>query len=140
VRRPVAIVAALLVIASMGILTYKGATAKESLAGENVALIPDWQTKQDLSEKGVAGANIFARAGCMNCHTYLGAGSSNLGAPDLTAEGAKGKGKEFQIEHLKCPSCVTPGSPMPAFPDFTDEQYDQLATFLEESKGGGGGG
>jgi quinol---cytochrome c reductase cytochrome c subunit, bacillus type len=140
VRRPVAIVAALLVIASMGILTYKGATAKESLAGENVALIPEWQTKQGLSEKGVAGANIFARAGCMNCHTYLGAGSSNLGAPDLTAEGAKGKGKEFQIEHLKCPSCVTPGSPMPAFPDFTDEQYDQLATFLEESKGGGGGG
>jgi menaquinol-cytochrome c reductase cytochrome b/c subunit len=140
VRRPVAIVAALLVIASMGILTYKGATATESLAGENVALIPEWQKEQGLSEPGVAGANIFARAGCMNCHTYLGAGSSNLGAPDLTTEGARGKGKEFQIEHLKCPSCVTPGSPMPAFPDFTDEQYDQLATFLEESKGGAGGG
>src|SRR6185295_18272135 len=33
VRRPVAVVAALLVIASMGVLTYKGATAKESLPG-----------------------------------------------------------------------------------------------------------
>src|ERR671938_1830044 len=40
VRRPVAVVAALLVIASMGILTYKGATAKESLASENKALVP----------------------------------------------------------------------------------------------------
>jgi menaquinol-cytochrome c reductase cytochrome b/c subunit len=139
VRRPVAIVAALLVIASMGILTYKGATAKESLASENIALVPGWVQRQNLSDVGEQGANIFARAGCMNCHTYLGAGSSNLGAPDLSAEGTRGRGKQFQIDHLKCPSCVTPGSPMPAFADFTDEQYDQLATFLEESKGGGGG-
>jgi hypothetical protein len=31
---------------------------------------------------------------------------------------------------------------MPPFTNFTDEQYHQLATFLEESKGpqGGGGG
>jgi menaquinol-cytochrome c reductase cytochrome b/c subunit len=140
VRRPVAIVAALLVIASMGILTYKGATAAESLAGENVALVPDWVKQQGLSQTGEQGAMIFAQAGCMNCHTYLGAGASNLGAPDLTTEGAKGRGKKFQIDHLKCPSCVTPGSPMPAFADFTDEQYDQLATFLEESKGPKGGG
>jgi cbb3-type cytochrome oxidase cytochrome c subunit len=140
VRRPVAIVAALLVIASMGILTYKGATAQESLAGENVALVPEWVQQQGLSDAGEQGATIFAQAGCMNCHTYLGAGSTNLGAPDLTTEGSKGKGKQFQIDHLKCPSCVTPGSPMPAFPDFTNEQYDQLATFLEESKGPKGGG
>ncbi|HMI28935.1 MAG TPA: hypothetical protein VK490_04460, partial [Gaiellaceae bacterium] len=33
-RRPVAIVAAVLVIVSMGVLTYKGATAKEALASE----------------------------------------------------------------------------------------------------------
>ena len=74
--------------------------------------------------------------------TYLGAGTPNLGAPDLSAEGAKGRGEEFQIDHLKCPSCVNPGSPMPPFTNFTDEQYQQLATFLEESKGpqGGGGG
>ena len=140
VRRPVAIVAALLVIASMGILTYKGATAEESLGAENLALVPEWVDQQGLSDTGEQGARIFAQAGCMNCHTYLGAGASNLGAPDLTEEGAKGKGKKFQIDHVKCPSCVTPGSPMPAFADFTDEQYDQLATFLEGSKGPKGGG
>lgn len=140
VRRPVAIVAALLVIASMGILTYKGATAEESLGEENVALVPDWVEAQGLSATGEQGAEIFAQAGCMNCHVYLGAGAQNLGAPELTAEGAKGKGKQFQIDHLKCPSCTTPGSAMPAFPDFTDEQYDQLATFLEESKGPTDGG
>ena len=39
-RRPVAVVAALLVVASMGVLTYKGATAKESLGSENVGARP----------------------------------------------------------------------------------------------------
>jgi cytochrome c553 len=139
-RRPVAVVAALLVIASMGVLTYKGATAKESLGSENRALVPEWVKEQNLSADGEKGAEIFAQAGCMGCHTYLGAGTPNLGAPDLSAEGAKGRGEEFQISHLKCPSCVTPGSPMPPFANFTDEQYHQLATFLEESKGPQGGG
>jgi menaquinol-cytochrome c reductase cytochrome b/c subunit len=141
-RRPVAVVAALLVVASMGVLTYKGATAKESLGSENVGLVPQWVQQQNLSADGEQGATIFALAGCMGCHTYLGAGTPNLGAPDLSAEGAKGRGEEFQIDHLKCPSCVNPGSPMPPFTNFTDEQYQQLAAFLEESKGpqGGGGG
>jgi hypothetical protein len=139
-RRPVAVAAALLVIASMGVLTWKGATAKESLGSENVALVPQWVQQQNLSADGEEGAKIFAQAGCLGCHTYLGAGSPNLGAPDLSAEGAKGRGEEFQINHLKCPSCVTPGSPMPPFTSFTDEQYHQLATFLEESKGPQGGG
>jgi cytochrome c551/c552 len=141
-RRPVAVVAALLVVASMGVLTYKGATAEESLGSENLQDVPRWVQVQGLSTDGEEGAKIFAQAGCMGCHTYLGAGSPNLGAPDLTAEGAKGRGEEFQIAHLKCPSCVNPGSPMPPFPNFTDEQYQQLAAFLEESKGpqGGSGG
>ena len=139
-RRPVAVVAALLVIASMGVLTYKGATAKEALPAENLAKVPEWVKIQGLSQKGGEGAKIFAQAGCTGCHTYLGAGASNLGAPDLTAEGAKGRGIEFQIAHLKCPSCVNPGSPMPKFDSFTPEQYQQLATFLEESKGPKGGG
>jgi menaquinol-cytochrome c reductase cytochrome b/c subunit len=139
-RRPVAVVAALLVIASMGVLTYKGATARESLASENVGAVPEWVQTQGLSDTGEEGARIFALVGCLGCHTYLSAGSPNLGAPDLTTEGTKGRGIEFQIDHLKCPSCVNPGSPMPAFDNFTDEQYNQLATFLEESKGPGGGG
>ena len=139
-RRPVAVVAALLVVASMGILTYKGATAKEALPGEILTEVPKWTQAQGLSEEGVAGARIFAQAGCTGCHTYMGTGTPNLGAPDLTAEGAKNRGIQFQIDHLKCPSCVTPGSAMPPFENFTDEQYQQLATFLEESKGPKGGG
>ena len=58
------------------------------------------------------------------------------GAPDLSAEGAKNKGIAFQIAHLKCPSCVNPGSPMPQFSALGLKRLTQLAIFLEASKGG----
>jgi len=138
-RRPVAIVTAIVVVISMGVLTYKGATAREALASELEGVAPTWAQKQGFADnkQAVAGAEVFAEAGCLTCHTYLGAGSSNLGAPDLTAEGAKGRGIDFQVRHLKCPSCVTPGSPMPPFADLPEENLQQLATFLEASKGSG---
>src|SRR6266496_1815285 len=41
-RRPVALVASVLVVLSMGVLTWKGATAKESLGRELVARVPNW--------------------------------------------------------------------------------------------------
>src|ERR671937_1192475 len=136
-RRPVAVVAAVLTVLSMGVLTYKGATAREAIASEVKAAIPSWERKQGFAgnKEAVAGANLFAESGCTNCHTYLGTGSSNLGAPDLTSEGAKNKGIKFQVDHLKCPSCVNPGSPMPAFAALGDTRLRQLAAFLEASKG-----
>ena len=137
VRRPVAVVAALLVIASMGILTYKGATAEEA-SGEADQLAAEWTEAQGLSEPASQGALLFAQSGCLSCHLYEGTGGTV--GPELTNEGTKGRGKEWQIEHLMDPSSKTPGSSMPAFTDFTDQQYDQLATFLEESGTNGGGG
>src|SRR5919109_2516958 len=132
-HRPVAIVAAALVVASMGVLTYKGATAKEALGSELLSAVPTWQKREKLPTNAIPGARLFASSGCLNCHTYLGAGSSNLGAPELTAIGTKHLGIDFQIRHLKCPSCVTPGSPMPSFASFTESQLRQLAVFLEAS-------
>src|ERR671936_314328 len=41
-RRPVAIVAAIPTVLSLGVLTYKGATAKEALASEVVQAVPTW--------------------------------------------------------------------------------------------------
>jgi mono/diheme cytochrome c family protein len=136
-RRPVAVVAAALTVLSMAVLTYKGATAQEAIASEVKAAIPSWEQKQGFTgnEEAIAGANLFAESGCTNCHTYLGTGSSNLGAPDLSAEGAKNKGVDFQVSHLECPSCVNPGSPMPSFKDLGKDNLHKLAVFLEASKG-----
>jgi len=137
-RRPVAVVAACLVVVSMGVLTYKGATAKEALGSELIAQVPHWAAKQGFTNnpQAIAGAKLFAVSGCLNCHTYLGSGGHNLGAPELTAEGAKNKGIDFQVRHLTCPSCVNPGSPMPSFAGLGPARLNQLAHFLEASKGG----
>jgi menaquinol-cytochrome c reductase cytochrome b/c subunit len=136
-RRPVAAVAAVLTVLSMGVLTYKGATAQEAIASEVKAAIPGWAKKEGFAgnKEALAGADLFAESGCVSCHTYLGTGSSNLGAPDLSDEGAKNKGIQFQIDHLKCPSCVNPGSPMPAFAALGEDNLRKLSTFLEASKG-----
>jgi cytochrome c553 len=134
-RRPVAVVITIITVIAMGTLTYKGATAKEALGSEIKAAVPSWVKKQGLPPNAVPGANLFAVAGCLNCHTYLGTGSSNLGAPNLSAEGKKGRGIQFQINHLKCPSCVTPGSPMPPFASLGEANIRKIAIFLEASKG-----
>jgi mono/diheme cytochrome c family protein len=137
-RRPVAVVASILVVVSMGVLTYKGATAKEALGSELVAQVPKWAAKEHFTgnQQAIAGAKLFAVSGCLNCHTYNGAGGHNLGAPELTAEGAKNKGVDFQVRHLTCPSCVNPGSPMPSFAGLGPANLKKLAEFLEASKGG----
>jgi menaquinol-cytochrome c reductase cytochrome b/c subunit len=134
-RRPVAVVGLVLTILSMAILTWKGATASEALASEVIADVPHWISAEKLPPAAVPGAKLFAVAGCTACHTYLGTGSSNLGAPDLTTIGTRNLGIDFQIRHLQCPSCVNPGSPMPKFASLGTKRLHQLAVFLEASKG-----
>ena len=65
-RRPVAVIAAVLVVISMGVLTYKGATAKEALASEVVQAVPTWAKRQGFADNpdAVAGAKVFASSGC----------------------------------------------------------------------------
>jgi cytochrome c553 len=134
-RRPVAVVGAVLVILSMAVLTWKGATAKEALASEVVLDVPHWISAEKLPAHAVPGAKLFAVAGCTACHTYLGSGGAQLGAPDLTSIGTRNLGIDFQVRHLKCPSCVNPGSPMPKFESLGDQRLHDLAVFLEASKG-----
>ncbi len=134
-QRPVAMVAAVLVVLSMAVLTWKGATAKESLPSEIIRDVPSWVTREKLPPNAVAGAKLFAVAGCTACHTYLGDGGAQLGAPDLTAEGSRNSSIQFQVSHLKCPSCVHPGSPMPKFSALGQPRLLALAHFLVASQG-----
>jgi cytochrome c oxidase subunit 2 len=94
-----------------------------------------WIKAENLPPKAQPGARLFATAGCTACHTYAGSGAQNLGAPDLTAIGTRNLGIRFQIEHLKCPACVNPGSPMPKYDSLGETRLHQLAVFLEASKG-----
>jgi menaquinol-cytochrome c reductase cytochrome b/c subunit len=136
-RRPVALVTAILVVISMGVLTYKGATARESLGTENLRLVPEWAQRQGFedNEEAIAGARLFAGAGCQQCHTYLGAGSSNLGAPDLTAIGLTGRGVEGFARYVANPRAFG-NNVMPVYGEqFSDEQLHALGAFLDASRG-----
>jgi menaquinol-cytochrome c reductase cytochrome b/c subunit len=140
-RRPVAMVAAVLVVISMAVLTWKGATAKEALGSELIAsgAVDDWAQEQGFAdnEKAVAGATLFAQSGCLNCHTYLGEGSGNLGAPDLSDVGASGRGIEFFKSYVSNPAQYG-NNVMISYGYLGDENLTNLATFLDASKGEGG--
>jgi len=135
-RRPVAMVAAVLVIISMATLTWKGATAKESIASENVAKVPDWAEKQgfSLSSKAGQGAKVFASLTCMTCHTYLGAGSSNYGAPDLSSIG-KGQNAAFFADYIPNAATKYGNQAMAQFAALPKDEIDLIAAFLAASKG-----
>jgi menaquinol-cytochrome c reductase cytochrome b/c subunit len=135
-RRPVAVVAAVLVVISMGVLTYKGATAKEALASEVVQAVPTWAARESFQDnkQAVAGATVFASSGCTACHTYLGTGSSNLGAPDLSSIGTNGKGVQGFASYVADPSKFG-NNVMPKFASLGQEKLTQLGEFLNASKG-----
>jgi mono/diheme cytochrome c family protein len=120
----------------MGVLTYKGATAKEVLGSEVIGLVPSWAQKEGYANNptAVAGAKLFAQS-CVTCHTYNGAGSSNYGAPDLTAIGAGGQGVNFFEQYVSDPSKFG-NTIMPRFgQQLAKDQIHQIAVFLNASKG-----
>lgn len=94
-----------------------------------------WKRREHLPASALPGARAFATTGCTACHTYAGSGSRNLNAPDLTAIGTRHLGIHFEVAHLRCPSCVNPGSPMPPFASLGTRRLHELAVFLEASKG-----
>jgi menaquinol-cytochrome c reductase cytochrome b/c subunit len=135
-RRPVALVGAILTVLAMGVLTYKGATARESIGSELLVLVPEWAEKQGFTgnEDSTEGAEIFAKAGCANCHTYLGAGTANVGAPDLTDIGAGGRNADYFVRYVANPAEFG-NTVMPPFEQLGEENLQKLATFLVASKG-----
>jgi menaquinol-cytochrome c reductase cytochrome b/c subunit len=135
-RRPVALVAAILTVVAMGVLTYKGATARESIGSELLVLVPNWAETHGFAgnEQAVEGAEIFAKAGCANCHTYLGAGTANVGAPDLSNIGAGGQNADFFMRYVANPSEFG-NNVMPRFEQLGEENLQKLAAFLVASKG-----
>ncbi len=136
-RRPVAMIAAVLTVISMGVLTWKGATATEALGSELILLVPEWAEEQGFAgdPEAVQGAELFAVSGCLNCHTYMGQGSGNLGAPDLTEVGQTNDQAYF-IRYLTNPAEFG-NTVMGSYAYLGQENLAALGAFLEASKGPG---
>ena len=141
-RRPVALVAAILTVISMGVLTYKGATAEEPSGGEADALAQQWAEQQGFTDnqEAIAGAILFAESGCLNCHVYLDSGASNLGAPELTEIGNSSRDAQALAQYVSNPRAFG-NNVMPVYGlenggSLSDDQLAQIGAFLEASKGG----
>jgi menaquinol-cytochrome c reductase cytochrome b/c subunit len=134
-HRPVAMVAAVLTILSMAVLTWKGATAKEALGSELVLLVPEWAEEQGFAgnEEAEKGATLFAQSGCLNCHTYLGEGAGNLGAPDLSSIG-ESNDAAFFVRYLTNPAAFG-NTVMGSYSYLGQDNLEALGAFLEASKG-----
>ena len=139
-RRPVAVVAAVLTVLSMGVLTYKGATARESLSTEVVEAVPEWLEKQGIGDKtqAAAGARLFAETGCTQCHSYLNTGQSSLGAPDLTDIGTQRQGNvEYFRRYVSNPREFGNTIMRPYGASLPEADIRKIAAFLAASKGDG---
>ena len=137
-RRPVAMVAAVLTVLSMGVLTYKGATAEETLGSTLIAdgVPNEWAEKQGFvgNQKAEAGAELFAATGCLQCHIYLGLGAGNFGAPDLSEIGQTNDVAYF-VQYLSNPARFG-NTVMGSYSYLGQENLAALGAFLEASKGG----
>jgi menaquinol-cytochrome c reductase cytochrome b/c subunit len=134
-HRPVAMVAAVLTVISMGVLTWKGATAKEALGSELVLLVPSWAQQQGFTHtpKAVKGATLFAQSGCLNCHTYLGQGAGQLGAPNLSAIGQTNDAAFF-VRYLTNPAAFG-NTVMGSYAYLGAQNLGNLGAFLAASDG-----
>jgi len=134
-HRPVAMVAAVLTIISMGVLTWKGATAKEALGSELVLLVPSWAQQQGFvgDKEATKGATLFAQSGCLNCHTYLGQGAGQLGAPNLSSIG-ESNDAAFFVQYLTNPAAFG-NNVMGSYSYLGNENLAALGAFLAASDG-----
>ena len=116
-KRPIALATAVLVIFSLFWLTH---TAMEAGTGQAEGV-----EFENLTPDAEAGLELFLTSGCTSCHMIKGQGAAGPG-PDLTNVGTKNViNADNSEEFLKNP----PGTMIP-FANFTQEQYQQLGTFL----------
>jgi menaquinol-cytochrome c reductase cytochrome b/c subunit len=118
-RRPIATLTGILVIASMAYLTIEGA-----LAGSPTEI--EMATAQSLER----GKDVAASSGCLGCHKIGENGNSGPG-PQLTKIGAR------LPRQAIARTLINPTAPMPSYAKLRQEnakQFDQLVDFLASLK------
>jgi cbb3-type cytochrome oxidase cytochrome c subunit len=107
--------------------------ARETLGNEVLHAVPQWRRRQRLPRAALPGARLFATSGCTTCHTYLGSGSRNVGAPDLSRVG-RSLGVSF-IERYVADPRQFGDFVMPKFAGLGAANVHRIAVFLAASKG-----
>ena len=136
-RRPVAIVAAIIVVLAMGTLTYKGATAKEALGSELKQSVPHWAAGAGLrgqSRKRSQGRRSSPRSAAPTV-TPTSAPAPRTSARPTSPTSARA------TEARTSSRATSPTRPqygnnvMPPFAGLGEENLAKLGAFLDASKG-----
>ncbi len=115
------------------------------VVAEELSKFEQWQQAQlrpsqaPTSDAAVKGLALFETSTCISCHAIRGVTGADADvAPDLTHLASRKQLGAGILENtpanmrlwLKSPQHIKPGALMPDF-NFTDEQFDQLAEYLE---------
>jgi ubiquinol-cytochrome c reductase cytochrome b subunit len=87
-RRPVAVLAVIVIYTALGVLTYQGATSPWSpkMTAWSGEPIPE-SLVQNSTPLRLQGAALFQNKACRNCHALFGSGGER--GPDLTTVGTR---------------------------------------------------
>jgi ubiquinol-cytochrome c reductase cytochrome b subunit len=133
-RRPVAVLAVIVIYTALGVLTYEGATSPWSpqMTAWSGEPIPE-DLVRDSSPIRLQGALLFQNKSCRNCHALEGSGGQR--GPDLTAVGTR-LTRDQLIDQI---SNGTPGGGnMPAYgKQISPAEMTALTAFLEDLRPAG---
>lgn len=90
------------------------------------------QSASGASSLSPDGQKLFAENNCLSCHKMEGKGGTV--GPDLTHEAQRHADVAWQVEHLKDPTKVSPGSTMPSYAKLSSEELSALGSYLAARK------
>jgi menaquinol-cytochrome c reductase cytochrome b/c subunit len=130
-KRPVATLAGIFTIASMGYLTYLGAAAGTPTRIEEPTPARIIAAGGDTLEQFEAGREIVAQSGCLACHK-IGENGNDGPGPELGDIGAR-----LPREGI-ARTLVNPTAPMPSFAALQEDapdEFEAMVTYLAQLKG-----
>jgi mono/diheme cytochrome c family protein len=98
------------------------------------ATVARWAKLARLPSRAAQGAALFAKLGCLSCHTYLGSGMRRRGAPDLSKAGLEGRSSRFFVDYVARPY-RRGNNLMPTYADVSSGALARIAAFLVASRG-----
>ncbi len=108
--------------------------APPPLVTASARTVARWSQLARLPTRAARGATLFAKTGCLSCHTYLGSGTRRRDAHDLSSIGSKGVAVAWFQRYVARPYRFG-NTLMPTYADLETGQLASLAAFLAASHG-----
>ncbi len=126
-RRPIATLTGIAVICAMAYLTYSGANAGSPTVIEAPTPTRIIKAGNPLLAEYEGGKLAVAQSGCLACHKIGENGNAGPG-PNLTKIGSR------LPRQAIARTLVNPTAPMPSFKNLPPKKFNQIVTFLAQSK------